>query len=982
MREVFARRMYTYFMKMALMAVFTLVIALGVFGAAGQAQAAVDCTTVTTGPAQSAAHSSYTITSHPVSGSDRLLLVFAQGEGDQPNPDVSSVTFNGATSLTSFHVAGPTRGVYVQIWYALNPPVATGNVVLTYGGSTDNSGAVAVTCTGVDQTTPLGAVASALSTGSNLNTNLGGITTTFASSLLVGAVTGDGGDTAPHSPLDGQTETWDFASGTSGFADTAYAGGYLAAPTTGLYNFDWSQAVSDDWAVAVVEVVPVQCTDSIPSNLQITVPPANNSTVSGNVTITATADEAMSNMTVTVTGSTGATCDVAAQAMSGTGPYTYSWDTSVCGAVTVENPVTITVDGNEPECSFAQQAQWNNISIDNRCVATAPNNLADTAVTKNQVDLQWSGANCGASGNDYYIVYRDGNPLTGICDNITCVAGTNNMTCSDTSAKADTSYAYTVRGYNTTDTCTSQASNIVNVTTPVDPYQFSGGVCGGCHTYPPTDGTRAGATGAFEGDHQVHRYPCSTCHIAPDTETSTDYDHRNGTITMATSGVGATAIRGGYYDRDSSGAYNAAGDDEWAQTNSVITQSCSNISCHGGNNPTPQWGFGTATCVDCHNAAISITQGPAAGGTRRNVVAEFSRTWSHKRSAAGAVTAGDCIVCHMEGVKATLKTDAAYHADGYVDLRDPDTGTAIEGANWAGAGAGSYTSTGSAAPFTQFSRNLASNTLEANVTAIQINHCLKCHDANGANNANAQVAGGTALRPFNTAPTHTPGNNVLDVDTHFNTSNSSYHPIKGRQNNTYADDDRMAAPWNTIAKTEGGALTQWGDLISCWDCHAPDGTPSTVTLTSTVTAHGGATTLRGTSWVSGSPSSTNAVTLCVTCHANYVNPPGGTPGHGTGSAAFDLARNEKTDPMQYGCFICHGSNDNPGRPTLAADAHGFNGTWGGGNAQVAFIRNTDHLTDHQPASIGGTSYASECTGMFGTGCNSNRTETYSPGGVY
>ena len=997
-----------------LMVVLVFVMVFGIFGMAGQAQAAVDCTTVTAGPSVSATHNSYTISNHPVSGSDRLLLVLAQGEGDQTDPDVSTVVFNGATNLTQFHVAGPTRGVYVQIWYALNPPLATGDVVLTYGGNTDNSGATAVTCAGVDQSTgpmiALGAVASALSTGSGTTTNLGGITTTYTNSMLVGAVTGDGGDTFPHTPVDGQTETWDFRSGTSGFSDTAYAGGYLAAPTVGLYNFDWDQNVSDDWAVAVVEAVPVQCTDTTPSNLTITVPPANNSTVSGNVTITATADENMSNHTVTVSGTTGGTCDVAAATMteSGTGPwtYTYSWNTGACGNP-AENPITISVDADEPECGFAQNATWNNITIDNTCVASAPIDLADTSVTSSQVDLQWSGSNCGAGGNDYYIVYRDGSPLTGLCDNITCVAGTNNMTCSDTSVSPDTSYAYTVRGYNITDTCESADSNTVNVTTPVYPYAFSGGTCGGCHTYPPTDGTRDGATGAFVGDHQIHLTICSTCHIVPATETSADYDHRDENITMATSGGTGVEISGGYYDKDASTTYNAAADDEWAQTNTVTTSTCRTVACHGGTGSvSAQWGIGTEDCTTCHNAAINSPVANGLGGPtqRRAIVPEFSGTWSHKRS-GGAVTAADCGVCHMEGTASSGRVDWTYHADGYVDLRDPDTGTTIQGATWGGAGAGSYTSSGSGR-FVQFSRNLSSATLEANVTAIQINFCLKCHDSDGALSPSAWVPGGTAGKPFNTTIAHTPGGDVLDVDLHFNVTNQSYHPVKGKQNNSYADQDLMSAPWNQFNKTPG-TTDQWGDLISCWDCHADPADSGTITYT--VTAHGGAETLRGypvaTNSSTGVPLSGNstpaagdAPTLCLLCHpyTGQNNP----PGHGPNSAATDLDRNEKHEFLQWGCNICHSSDWETvvTRPTRSEDVHGTDvvpdstngnvksGRWASGPdfGPVSFIRNSNQFDVHAPASIGSNNYTPICMGGSNgnSNCTRGNTEAYTVGGTY
>lgn len=59
-------------------------------------------------------------------------------------------------------------------------------------------------------------------------------------------------------------------------------------------------------------------------------------------------------------------------------------------------------------------------------------------------------------------------------------------------------------------------------------------------------------------------------------------------------------------------------------------------------------------------------------------------------------------------------------------------------------------------------------------------------------------------------------------------------------------------------------------------------------------------------------------------------------------------------------------------------------------AVEGFIRNSSHLTNHQPLNIGGTNYTPQCTGMAGGLCGGTgpgaRTENYSgalgPGGVY
>ena len=68
-------------------------------------------------------------------------------------------------------------------------------------------------------------------------------------------------------------------------------------------------------------------------------------------------------------------------------------------------------------------------------------------------------------------------------------------------------------------------------------------------------------------------------------------------------------------------------------------------------------------------------------------------------TSSGTVTKWDCIVCHMEGSPTTgefLPSPAGKHGDGYVDLRDPDTGLQIKGVTFtaaSGASPGSYAPT-------------------------------------------------------------------------------------------------------------------------------------------------------------------------------------------------------------------------------------------------------------------------------------------------
>jgi len=50
----------------------------------------------------------------------------------------------------------------------------------------------------------------------------------------------------------------------------------------------------------------------------------------------------------------------------------------------------------------------------------------------------------------------------------------------------------------------------------------------------------------------------------------------------------------------------------------------------------------------------------------------------------------------MEGNASDGSVNGTYHRDGYIDLRDPDTGNPIQDTTWGAQNAGVYTSSGTA----------------------------------------------------------------------------------------------------------------------------------------------------------------------------------------------------------------------------------------------------------------------------------------------
>jgi hypothetical protein len=243
------------------------------------------------------------------------------------------------------------------------------------------------------------------------------------------------------------------------------------------------------------------------------------------------------------------------------------------------------------------------------------------------------------------------------------------------------------------------------------------------------------------------------------------------------------------------------------------------------------------------------------------------------------------------------------------------------------------------------------------------------------------------------APYDSNGNgNVVDVSKSFNTSNSSYHPVRGKANNSYADIDTMVAPYNQASKT-AGTTNQWGDLISCWDCHAPAGASGV--QTSTVTAHGAAATLRAPIRANGTTATTN---LCLNCHEAAYSSTGGNHS-ATGGSAFNAGGNTAMNTYFTNCSYCHAYGPSGGahlatstaRPLRGEDAHGFNdrtaGTvgslWGTSNVRpYAFIRNI--LTVWSPASAPEGTPTHTCTGSStGNPCDNNMgNSSFTPGGAY
>ncbi len=511
--------------------------------------------------------------------------------------------------------------------------------------------------------------------------------------------------------------------------------------------------------------------------------------------------------------------------------------------------------------------------------------------------------------------------------------------------------------------------------------------CYDCHGSSATNGQPNGAIGTgiggstfpnYSGSHSAHvtklALTCSNCHNGYGAGTAT---HGNSNRTLKT--AANIAFSG------------------LASTPTFTTPATCTAACH----VAATWGSRLG-CINCHSVAITRTKG-RPGTQLSAVTTEFGLAWGHKKTGRGAVTDADCIVCHLEGNGTTLRT-STYHGDGNIDLRDPDGAGETPISNISGAAftfqrfstsyaAGSRTATGH-----------TSNTDIANVLSQKF--CIRCHDANGATNTTARTTGGTAFMPFggiNLGANYTVANGaasaggLVDVATQFAITNSSAHPLLGPKNRDFPTAARMNDPYKPTGTRGTAGTLSTGVVLNCFDCHNVTGTPLT---TRSVAAHGNAVTIRGTATISGTPSTTNAVTLCKVCHAGYDTST--SSNHATGSAFSGSTDSGMTNYLRYGCNICHSSGYTTAvaRPVRAQDVHGVNvlptggiaktGRWSGTatgtpatvNARpYAFIRNTQVLPNHVPKKIGAVTYTTSCMGGNVSPC-SQGTKSYSVGGTY
>jgi len=379
-------------------------------------------------------------------------------------------------------------------------------------------------------------------------------------------------------------------------------------------------------------------------------------------TVFTDAESAVTSCQYTTNGSTWT-----AGAVSGAGPYT-------CTA----NPTGLSGSLNINMRATSTGGQGTATQITRTADATVPTDGTLTATPANgQVSLSWTAAtDPGGSGIASYILrYAAGATAPANCTAGTAVTGSPyssaTLSAVQTGLTNGTQYSFRLCA---TDNLSNTSGGATASATPFsDPTKLTS--CTSCHFNSTAvtgnggsyDGTgRNTPAGLFPGSHNGHvvtnGMTCATCHVAPATQTSTDFGHSNGNIQMQTS------INGGSY---------GGGGASIAVRNNPTFSTCNTTTCHGTASPT--WGSNTtnASCTKCHGksgttpaaytadtklAAPGYSSGRDTGGATAATDPQVGAHAIHLAAAPSYSAALACTSCHSN--VNTTSTSFTGHMDG------------------------------------------------------------------------------------------------------------------------------------------------------------------------------------------------------------------------------------------------------------------------------------------------------------------------------
>jgi hypothetical protein len=178
-------------------------------------------------------------------GSDRVLWVGVHTRDG--NTAVSNVTYGGTpfTRVGSIVAGGGQNRS--EIWQLLSPAVGTANIVVTLSAA-KNVAAGAVSFFGVDQSTPVGSLAS----GSGNSTTANVTVSSAAGEVVLDAVSANG-DAISLTAGAGQTQRYNTGTGTAGGNVRAGGSTEQGAPTV---TMSWTLGASKPWSIFAVSIRP------------------------------------------------------------------------------------------------------------------------------------------------------------------------------------------------------------------------------------------------------------------------------------------------------------------------------------------------------------------------------------------------------------------------------------------------------------------------------------------------------------------------------------------------------------------------------------------------------------------------------------------------------------------------------------------------------------------------------------------------------
>jgi len=221
-------------------------------GTAGSGTVTVDATA--SGNTGAATNKTLTISHTTGSGQNRLMVVgigFGSPANNTALGGVTNVTYGSTPLARLTRIADSSTRCQSEIWYLLNPPSGTANLVITMTNNTQQIIAGVTTFSGVNQATPFGP-ATTNQVGTAGPTRCTNVVTSAANELVYQLVSWDGNGTSyTITPGTGQTQLWNSSPSTN----AVLSGASTKAGSTSSTNW-WSINTARRFTCAAVSIKP------------------------------------------------------------------------------------------------------------------------------------------------------------------------------------------------------------------------------------------------------------------------------------------------------------------------------------------------------------------------------------------------------------------------------------------------------------------------------------------------------------------------------------------------------------------------------------------------------------------------------------------------------------------------------------------------------------------------------------------------------